>query len=131
VKFDTRLLILEGSLRSAPDRPGGNTERRRVLGTVAAAGARVRHDSGGRLLVIETSDRADETLRRTLPGATIVPLTADVADRVPDLDPSDSLFVQALAIRQSPAYRRQKERRKPGESPEERLLFTAPCMPEG
>ena len=128
---ETRLLVLEDLRAVDRGRLGGGIERNRVLSAVAAAGATVRHDSGGRLFVIETSDEAAEVLGRELPGVRVVAVDGDVLGRLPDLDQSDALFAQALAIRYSPAYRERKSRMTPGETPEEQLLLTAPCTPEG
>lgn len=127
---DTRLLIIEDQGRDERGPLGRGIERERVLSAIATTGATVRHDSGGRLLVIETSDEADAVLQRELPGARILPVDEDVLRRVPDLDPSDDLFARALAIRYSSEYRERKSRLKPGETPEEQLLITAPCTSE-
>ena len=127
---ETRLLVLEEAGAVDRGRLGGGIERNRVLSAVAAAGATVRHDSGGRLMVIDASDETAEALGREVPGVRVVSVDEDVLARLPDLDQSDVLFARALAIRNSAAYRERKSRMTPGETPEEQLLLTAPCTPE-
>jgi hypothetical protein len=116
-------------LQPAPSEVGRideGLERRRILSVVAASGAKLRQDSGGRLLVIESSGEADQILQRELPGVRIERIDEGVSERIPGLDPSDALFAQALAITSSQEYREGKRTRKPVESPAEQLLHTAP-----
>jgi hypothetical protein len=124
-----RLLILEAARRTQDPRLGVGIGRVKVLKEVSSLGGKVLHDSGGRLIVINTSEM-DEALFARIPGARLVPLDASVKDLVQDLDENESLFVEALRIRTSPRYRDLKARQKPGETPEEQALFTAPCILE-
>lgn len=128
----TELIVLEeDSTRGG--RKGSGLARKRVLEEMVATGATVRHDSGGRLLVVEISDADADTLRKKPGLVDVAPLDEGAvrqALQVPDLDEQDTLFLRALAIRTSPDYRERKRLRVPGESPEEQLLVTAPCTPE-
>ena len=124
-----RLLILEAVQRPKDKRLGGGIDRVKVLNEVASRGGKVRHDSGGRVVVINTADMDEAALTRVA-GARLVPLDANVRDLLPDLDDNESLFVEALRIRMSPRYRDLKARQRPGETPEEQALLSAPCIPE-
>ena len=123
------LLILEAVRRTQDQRLGVGIGRVKVLKEVLSLGGKVLHDSGGRVIVINTT-KMDEALFARIPGARLVPLDANVKDLVPDLDENKSLFVEALRIRASPRYRDLKARQKPGETPEEQALLTAPCILE-
>jgi hypothetical protein len=125
-----KLLILERPARARDRRLGGGIDRIKTLNELTSLGAKIRHDSGGRLLVVDTTSVDEATLQERLSGARLVPIDADVRDSIQALDESESLFLDALKIRTSPEYRAAKERQKPGESPEEKALFTAPCSPE-
>lgn len=127
---DLKLLILEGEELSRDRRLEFRIDRSKALNTVSASGAAVRHDSGGRLIVIEAPEEAEKTLTERLPGARLVPVDADVRDMITDLDPTESLFLDALKIRTSEDYREAKARRTFGETPEEKELFTASCVRE-
>lgn len=127
---DLKLLVLEGQELSRDRRLGFRIDRSKALNTVSASGATVHHDSGGRLIVIEAPEEAEKTLTERLPGARLVPVDADVKDTIADLDPTESLFLDALKIRTSSSYRDAKARRAFGETPEEQELFTASCVRE-
>ena len=126
---EERLLLLDDQPGSTEGHLAGGLQRARVLKALADAGARVEHDSGGRLLVVAASAEADEALGSALEGVTVLPLDEDVTERVGVLDPQDALFARALALRMSPAYRDLKRRQKPGSTPEEKLLVSGPCTP--
>jgi hypothetical protein len=104
-------------------------ERRKVLTAVTSAGAKIRHDSGGRLLVVDVPPEAEKAVA-SLPGVRMLPLDADVKASLPNLDSTEALFLDALQIRTSRVYRDAKSRRKVGESPEERELRSAPDVQE-
>jgi hypothetical protein len=123
-----KLLVLD--TREARDRAVEfRAERRKVLTAVTSAGAKVRHDSGGRLIVVDVPPEAEKALA-ALPGIRVLPLDADVKASLPNLDSTESLFLDALQIRTSREYRDAKSRRKVGESPEERELRSAPDVQE-
>jgi hypothetical protein len=127
----TEKLLILGDDQSARDRRlGDRIDRARALNAIAAAGAKVRHDSGGRLIVIDARKSAQDALEKSLPSARIVPVDADVKGTVPRLDETESLFLGALQIRTSKNYRARKRRRKFGETPEEKELFEASCVRE-
>jgi hypothetical protein len=125
----TRLLLLEGEPHRKAGHLADGLRRSEVLNALKESGVRVQHDSGGRLLVVETTERTEEVLRRRMKGVKIVPLEGDIEESIGDLDPQDALFVRALVLRNSPAYREMKARQKPGETPEEQLLVSGPCTP--
>lgn len=123
-----KLLVLD--TREARDRAVEfRAERRKLLTAVTSAGAKVRHDSGGRLLVVDVPPDAEQALA-SLPGVRMLPLDAEVKASLPNLDSTESLFLDALRIRTSRQYRDAKSRRKVGESPEEQELRSAPDVRE-
>ena len=123
-----KLLVLD--TREARDRAVEfRAERRKLLTAVTSAGAKVRHDSGGRLIVVDVPPEAEKALA-ALPGVRMLPLDAEVKASLPNLDSTESLFLDALQIRTSREYRDAKSRRKVGESPEERELRSAPDVRE-
>jgi hypothetical protein len=127
---DLKLLVLARPARSQ-DRVGSELDRVKALTDIKSSGAKIRHDSGGRLVVIDVSGVDEEVLSERLAGVRVVPLADDLTESIPDLDTNESLFLEALRIRTSPDYRELKSRQVPGESPEEQEMFSAPCMPEG
>jgi hypothetical protein len=125
-----KLLILGDDQSSRDRRLGARIDRARAMNAIREAGAKVRHDSGGRLIVIDARKSAQDALEKSLPGARIVPVDTDVKRTVPRLDETESLFLGALQIRTSKNYRARKRRRKFGETPEEKELFDASCVRE-
>ncbi|MEO8219727.1 MAG: hypothetical protein ABI563_02930 [Specibacter sp.] len=125
---ETQVIILPEP-RPGASRPESGIERLRLLGVLADAGVKVRHDSGGRLLVVDASDQAVKAAQESGPDFDSVPLDGELTQRVGDLNAQDALFLQALQLRLSPEYQRRKSEMTPGESPEEQLLRTAPCTP--
>lgn len=111
-------------------RPGDRTAVARALDSVVSSGATFRHSSG-RIVVVEASDAQAERLTAEIPGARLVPFDADVSALIPDLDTSELLFLEAVRIRNSATYQQEKAGQTPGDSPEEQLMFTAPCIPGG
>jgi hypothetical protein len=107
---------------------GVRFDRRKLLAALSGVGARVRHDSGGRLIVIELPQAAEPELLKRLPGAKLLPPNAEMKDSLADPDPTEALFLQALTIRSSASYRAAKSNRRFGESPEEKLLRTGSCV---
>lgn len=105
-------------------------ERTKTLNALSLSDAKVSHDSGGRLIVIEVPEEAEQALIERLPGARLVPIDSDVKNIMRDLDPTESLFLDALKIRTSKEYRDAKKQRKYGETPEEKKLFSASCVRE-
>ena len=127
---NVRLIVLEGEQGRGDERLGSRMARSRALNAIAAMGGKVRHDSGGRLIVVEVPEHAEADLGRVA-GARLLPVDADVRRTLPDLDPTERLFADALALRASRPYREFKRTRKYGESPEEQALMTAGCVREG
>lgn len=123
-----KLLVLEGT--PSDRRLGSRMDRNKALNAVAASGAKVRQDSGGRVIVIEVSKDGEKALTKRLPEARIVPVDTDLRDSITDLDETELLFLEALKIRNSKSYRDAKKRRKVGETPEEKKLITGSCTPE-
>lgn len=122
------LILTDQPLRAFGDM-GGGINRRKALQLLAESGVKVTADGGGRLLVVEASDAAASRINEQIPGATILDLEEGFDERLGELDEQDALFAKALAIQVSPEYREQKARQEPGETPEEQLLFSAPCVP--
>jgi hypothetical protein len=105
-------------------------DRNQVLNVISSSGARVRHDSGGRLIVIYVPEEAEKVLSERLPKARLLPIESDVSDSIADLDATESLFLAALKIRTSKSFRDAKKRRKVGETPEEKKLVSGPDVRE-
>lgn len=125
-----KLLILDDERSASDRRLGTRIDRARALNAIAAAGAKVRHDSGGRLIVIDARKAAQDALAKSLPTARLVAVDADVKRSISRLDETESLFLDALKIRMSKSYRARKRRRRFGETPEEQALFDASCVRE-
>src|SRR5688572_30708102 len=119
-----RLLIL------TPERPSTErglefkAKRNQVLNAIKSAGGKVRHDSGGRLIVVDLPGDAEKVLAERLSDVRLVPLDTGLKEVSGELDPTESLFLDALSIRTSKGYRDAKKRRKVGDTPEERELVS-------
>jgi len=124
-----RVLVVPGQSPRSAGRLTSGVERKRLLSALSSAGVKVRHDSGGGLLVVEIANENQESALRKYSGLKVLPLDENVGDRLSEIDEQDALFVRALAIRANPKYREAKRRRVPGETPEEQLLLSAPCTP--
>ena len=106
-------------------------ERTRALNAVTAVGAKVQHDSGGRLVVVNVPEKAEKNLKEQLKGARLVPVDSEMEVDSEKLDDNESLFLEALKIRNSKSYREAKKKQKPGETPEEKKLFSSgSCVQE-
>lgn len=125
-----RLLILPRSESTGRSRLTLGLDRKKILSALAAEGAKVRHDSGGRFILVELPKRSESALARRLPDARLVELDAGLADAAGDLDPTEALFIEAIRIRASPKYRAAKRRRKVGDTPEEQRLVSGACVRE-
>jgi len=125
---NSKLLVLDVA-HEKPER-GQRSAVADALDSVMASGATFRHSSG-RLVELDVSGPQEARITQDLPGARVVPLDTDVSTLIPDLDTNELLFLEAVRIRNSAAYREEKARQTPGDSPEEQLMFTAPCIPGG
>ncbi len=124
-----RLLVLEWDQPRSDQRLEARIDRTKALEAISASGAKVRHDSGGRLIIVEVPEEV-EILKERLPQARLLPVDADVRDKIANLDPTESLFLDALRIRTSEDYREAKRQRKYGDTPEEQELLSAPDVRE-
>jgi hypothetical protein len=116
-----KLLILE--------RPEDRFRRVKVINAVKAAGGKIRHSSG-RVFLLETLEK-DEEIRRNLPeGTTILPTDQEIRTTLTDLEPSESILLDAIRLMNSSEYHAEKKRYRPGETPEEQELFLGPCIEE-
>lgn len=122
----TSLLVLEGRKGRIEDK----SERMRVMNAVTSSGGKVRHDSGGRLLLIDTLGNDEEILKKLPEGVRLLSAEEGAKESIADLDASESMFLDAVRTRISKEYRAKKEGQKPGETPEEIELFTQSCTPE-
>jgi hypothetical protein len=106
------------------------TDRRITRAFLKRLGLRVVHDSGARLMVIEAPDD-DAALRERLPkGARLFAVDKIPAALIRESNEREALFARALKLRQSKDYREVKAAQVPGESSEEKHIFSAPCMEE-
>jgi hypothetical protein len=127
---NSKLLIVTGKEPSIDERLGFKIERSKALNAISLSGAKVSHDSGGRFIVIEIPEEAEQDIIKRLPGARLVPLDSDVTNLISNLDSTESLFLNALKIRTSKKYRDAKKKRKVGDTPEEKELISAPDVRE-
>jgi hypothetical protein len=129
---DPQLLILGAEPAPGKPRLSQGLERGRALRAVAAAGAKVKSDDGGRILVIEGTDGSTAKLQRLMPEAQLRTLApdGDKALDVSSFNESESLFLSALALRASGDYRAQKAERVYGDTPEEQELQSGSCVRE-
>jgi len=105
-------------------------EGKRIKNRLKALGVKIRHDSGGRILVVEFDQDEEKLLDRLPKGVRLTPADEIAPDMREDLDHDEELFVKALQLRASKDYREMKARQVPGESPEEKLLATGYCQVE-
>lgn len=106
------------------------SDRRVTRALLRRLGLGVVHDSGSRLLVIETPENP-ERLRERLPsGVQLLPMDKIPAALAREGDEHEVLFARALELRQSRAYREAKAGQVAGESVEEQEIYSAPCMEE-
>lgn len=127
---DTMRVLLVGQ-RSGGEKKGPRGERidrTRELLAIAAVGGRVRHDSGGRLMLIELPEGAEAKLKMLLVSAKLAAPEGDLKGVSSNLNAGEKLFLEALRIRHSPDFRERKALRRFGESPEEQLLSTGSCV---
>ncbi|NNE21515.1 MAG: hypothetical protein HKN11_02785 [Rhizobiales bacterium] len=101
----------------------------RIKNFMRSYGAKILHDSGNRVIVIETDREPEEIVQRLPKGVTITP-PDKAAKAGKERNEHDELFVKALKLRASNKYRRMKDQQVPGESPEEKLLVTGSCETE-
>lgn len=105
------------------------SERHKCLNKIKPLGARVVHDSSGRVVVIEAHDK--KQVEKNLPkGATLVDISKKFSGTLKNMDESETLFLSALEKRYSKKYRTMKDSQIPGESQEEIEFFSAPHTPE-
>ncbi len=124
-----KLLILEDE-DSTKGRQAFRMRRANAKNTLKDLGAKVRHDSGGRIMIIEISKEEEKALTKNFPNARILSIDQDMKPEITGLNPEESLFLNAVQKRMSPEYRAIKKRQVPGESPEEKKMFSGPCIRE-
>jgi hypothetical protein len=122
------LLVLVTKTPLKEERLRFKFDRQKELRAISNAGAKIRHDSGGRLILIEVPEGAEKGLLQRLRDAQLVSPDTDVTALLKNLDPNETLFLEALKIRTSKSYREAKKKRKFGETPEEKMLTTGSCI---
>jgi hypothetical protein len=125
------LHVLLVAKRSGPAKRGPRGERidrSRELLAIAAVGGRVRHDSGGRLLLVELPEGTETKLGQMLTGARLAAPAGDLKAVASGLDATEKLFLEALRLRHSPEFIARKATRRFGESAEEQQLSTGSCV---
>jgi hypothetical protein len=125
-----KLLVLDERKQSKDRRIGSRLDRAKALNAILASGAKIRHDSGGRLIIVEVTKEAEKSLAKDLPEMRLVSASTDVRDSITNLDATESLFLDALKIRSSKKFQDAKKKRKFGETPEEKQLLSAPDVRE-
>lgn len=106
------------------------SDRRAARTLLRRLGVKVVHDSGARLLVIEAPDDPIRLGERLPSGAQLLAADKIPAALVRDSGPHEALFLRAVKLRQTKAYREAKAAQVPGESPEEKEIYSAPCTGE-
>ena len=117
-------------------------DRAKTLRAIAASGGKVLHDSGARILIVEIP--ADINIKETLEKGSSVKKTIIKGveingiliqkSEIKNLDnifkkqkkrltEQEHLFVNAMELRFSPEYIKERALRKPGSTPEEQLNF--------
>ena len=99
-------------------------DRIRIKNRLRSLGVKVRHDSGGRVMVID-SDRDEKQIPQRLPkGVSLMPADKISAQPKKTMDHNEEMFLKSVKLRSSEKYRAMKAAQVLGESPEEQLLMT-------
>lgn len=125
-----KLVILDAAAPATERSLDFRIERTKALNAIVSSGAKIRHDGGGRLIVIEATAEAERSLARLLPGARVIGADSAAKESIAGLDSSELLFLEAVKIRTSKTYRDAKQRRKVGDTPEEKDLTSGPDVRE-
>lgn len=105
-------------------------DRTSVLNKAKQLGVKIKHDSGGRLIIFD-SDLSSNTLLKKLPkGIKKVAVDEENIELRKTLSENDKLFISALKLRKSKKYCQMKAAQIPGESEQEKLLVTGSCQME-
>lgn len=96
-------------------------DRDKLTKTLQEAKVRVHEDSGERLVVIDTP-RDKAALLKKLPSGSQLVDSSSVRITAPD--ENEKLFLDALKLRRSKAFKDAHKKRKPGTTPEEKAQFT-------
>ena len=102
-------------------------DRDEVINSLKNTPNKIIHDSGGRIMVIETREPDEEILRKVTRK---VRLSSDqIPERIlTDPNSTESLFIRSFNLRKSPQYQsKMASRLPPGEEPEEKELFEGSC----
>lgn len=100
-------------------------DRKKIAKVLAEAGIKVNYDSGGRALSIDVPQNSEDKLRQLPFGAQIVD-PKDASDFLSDPDENEKIFMGAIQLRNTTEFVRKLNKFKPGESPEEIELLSAP-----
>ena len=132
MKKELKLLVINEKKPSKVRLLESRMDRTKALNVAMTGHAKVVHDSGNRLLVIEATDSEIKAILKQLPDAKIVSLDSRFSRTIPDLslDENELIFVEALKIRTSAKFRKAKKLRKYGETPEEQKLTSGSCVRE-
>ncbi|MCB0375313.1 MAG: hypothetical protein KDD04_05280, partial [Sinomicrobium sp.] len=92
-----KLLVLEEKNLSRDTGRRLGMARARLKNAIIASGAKVRHDSGGRFIVIEPSKETENYLKKHFPKAKLVALGTDFKgpETTLKLDDDETLFIEA------------------------------------
>ena len=104
-------------------------ERNNTIDNIKSQGGHIIHDSGGRLLIIEAG-RVEDKIRNNLSQNTRM-MNVDEINKnlLENLDNSESIFLDALNLKNTVIYQAAKRNRKPpGEEPEEKEMLLGSCM---
>ena len=122
-----KLLVLT-SKNVSKDQLGFRIGRIKTINSLTELGAKIRHDSGGRLIIIEISKEVENAIEKSISGARVIPVDSDMKDEISGLSSDELLFLSALKMRASKKYRSAKKSQKPGDSLEEQKLFSGSCV---
>lgn len=100
-------------------------DRKKLAEILAAAGVKVIYDSGGRVLVVDVPKNAEDKLRQLPFSAQLIEET-EASRILARPDENEKIFLGAVALRKSQDFKAKLNKFKPGESPEEIELLSAP-----
>jgi hypothetical protein len=88
-----KLLVIEEDKTQTKDQLGVRIYKRRILNVLSAAGIKVLHDSGGRLIIIDVPEKIEKTLLKNIPGAKLISINPDMKDDISGLNTNESFFL--------------------------------------
>lgn len=101
-------------------------ERKKILKLLTESGGKILHDSGERVLVVEVPKDKKDKLETSLPSTSGLFKLADnknIIKKITRPSEHEQLFIDALKLRTSEAFIKEKKLRKPGSTIEEKEML--------